>query len=1329
MTAMHNKPISSALPQSRFTMDNSKISPEPSASPGRLARTLAASALALLLGGAQVMPAWAVPAQIPLLSRSENPAKPNVVFTFDDSGSMAWRFMPDAAGFSTTNSVRWSTTFHFGDDDTFGNSGDADGVQLVPTRPNVRSSATGTVCATDLQFSDCRASDLISARMRSSAWNTVFYNPEISYQTWFNSDGTQFPASTASAAWEDPTDRVAAKTVNLVGLQAVPTGTHICRSSTSTLPNGAYSTTTTATCGTVPDENFTLQTGCAATSPAATFTSSVCRFTSTQGASSSNCSGTFGGTWSTSSGGRCDVSAMNTTFCTNKVVGGTWINSACRKSTEQFAPATYYEYLGGTASADFNAALNYRRVRIMDYSTFTRGPGRTDCAVSGSGRSCTQAQEYQNFANWFTYYRTRNYLAIAASSKAFSAQGTDLRIGYGRINKAAAAVDGVSTATVQRGVRTFTGTDRTSFFSWLHNVPASGGTPLRRAMDDVGKYYQRADATGPWANTPGTNDGTPVSGFLQCRKSYHILMTDGFWNGDAANSTISGSNIDNVAGPTISGPSGQSYKYVKARPYQDASDSTTSTLADVAMYYWNRDLQPNIENRIKPDAKNPGFWQHMVNFTVGLGVGGTLSYPNDLAAITAGTKNWPAPAADSASAVDDLWHAAVNSRGEYLSAKDPDEFASSLSSILNEITIRNASEGGVAATAATLQAGNRKYVPEYKTSVWTGNVTAYELDEFGQQLSAVWNAQSALPAHGSRNIYAGTRNGSPKAEPFTTTGLSATLKAEIPGVTDSLINYLRGDATSEGTLYRERPARLGDFVNSQPVFVKSLVDLQYNDLPAGTDGKTSYKNFLTTKAQRPGVLFIGGNDGMLHAFSDANGAEIFGFIPRVLLPFLPALASTSYEHRFYVDGQLTESDAYFGGSWKNVMVGATGAGARAVFALDVTTAYSGMNASNVLWEMDSTTQPELGYVMAPIEVGMTRNGTWVAVFGNGPDSASGTARLFIVNIQTGAVIKTIQASTTTGNGLGGVRLIRDANRVIVGAYAGDLKGNVWKFDLASSSTAAWAVSFGGTPLFRAGTTKPIVAAPQYVVHPLGGYMALVGTGKMYEEGDQSNTDGQSLYGLWDKQKLVINSTTGAVEWATITATEAEVLSNQLANHSFNATTITNAEGATFYTLVNTPLNWTIHRGWSLPLTIVSGHRNLLSPTLVFGYVLFETMSPTATGVANACDDAAAGGSYNLLINPVNGNSPKAAFYDTNADGFVNSSDVVAAGYKGVYDGKDVVLTQKPCRTAADCPSDGSCQPGTKLISVQSALGGNSNFCLNLPAAERWWWRQIQQVPQ
>ncbi|MCM5679660.1 PilC/PilY family type IV pilus protein [Schlegelella sp. S2-27] len=1212
--------------------------------PRRVATGRAVTVLAAVLSGLQAVPAWAAPSQMPFLTRTSNPAHPNIVYTLDDSGSMQWQFMPDS---SLPNNVEsYSMAFHHQDRRARVLSDNSSyNPQVIPTRTN----------------------DLIAARMRSPAWNTVYYNPEIRYHPWYSADGTQFEPANPRAAWIYPTNRPAVGTstqqtnainnglaVNLIGEIEAPSTVEWCRSNR----NGNANNTGTG------DANRT------------------------------------GATCGTLSG------------------------------QERYAPATYYLLNGAN-----NNYTNFTRYRIMDATSFTRGPGRTDCSVSGSTATCTQAQEYQNFANWFTYYRTRQFLALGASSQAFAGLEADagLRVGYGKINKGQTTVDGrASTGTLERGVRRFTGTDREAFFTWLHGQGwSTQGTPLKRAMDDIGQYYSWTDSRGAWGNTPGTTD---TSAALECRKSYHILMTDGYANetGGARSSSRTG-DFDGVSGPTVTGPGGASYQYTPSRPYMSAGGGT---LADLAMYYWNRDLHGTLGNRVRPDATNPAFWQHMVNFTVGLGVGGTLTYPDDLAAITAGTEDWPTVQNNHPTTVDDLWHAAVNSRGRYLSARDPEQFASALSGILQEIIDREASEGGVAAAAATLQAGNRKYVPTYRTGAWTGNLTAYELDASGQQLGEVWNAEAALPAHADRNIFVGTRGtAAPRAVEFTWDTLPAAMRTELgAGASAALVNYLRGDASQEGTTYRRRNARLGDFVNSQPLYVGGLVDMHYQNLPTGTAGRDSYRSFVTAKAARTGAIFVGGNDGMLHAFSNNTGRETFAFIPRALLSSLPVLASSSYTHRYFVDGQQTESDAYFSGSWRNVVVGSTGAGARAVYALD-TTNMTSMGASNVLWEFDSTVNAELGHVMAPVEVGLMKNGQWAAIFGNGPDSASGNARLFIVNLSTGALMAEIQAGTATGNGLGGVRLIRDGNRVVVGAYAGDLQGNVWKFDLASTTSSGWRVAYSGNPLYRAldaaNNPQPIMAAPQYVNHPRGGYMVLVGTGKLYEEGDQTSTQRQTLYGLWDQQVLTLSGTT----WGWSSA-DRITSSTSIVNQSIDTTTISGAGDTVYYTVTTTPLDWTLHRGWSLPLTIVAGQRNLLSPQFLFGYTLFETMSPSAEGVLNPCEDANSGVAVNMLLNPLNGAMPAVPIFDTNGDGVVNSSDQIVAGaHGGGWDGRDVILRQAGCAQLGQCSDsggsgdpngDGPCGAGQRRFVISGASGANASTCLPLPTPERWWWRQLTE---
>ncbi|MEO6270111.1 MAG: PilC/PilY family type IV pilus protein, partial [Lautropia sp.] len=730
------------------------------------------AALALLLCAVLVTDALAAPAQRPLLGRRSTPAEPNVIYTIDDSGSMAWRYMPDTVS-PWTNNDRWRITFHPGDKRSLNTSfgGNESDTGYDPSNAYLRMFST-------------RTNDLISARLRSPAYNTLYYNPEIRYERWFNSNGTQFPPGVSTAAVLNPNST----TWGTVSLEGTISYTGKLCTSTNLLP-------LVTTCGDVVNEPIT--------------------------------------------------------------------------------PATYYQYDGG----DINSLASYTRVRVMDFPSFDRGPARTDCTPNTTtGVTCTQAQEYQNFANWFVYNRNRTYVAITASSQAFAAQGSALRVGYGRIGQRSdISIDGVKTKTIERGVRAFAGPDRDAFFQWLYSTPAQSSTHLRRAVGDVGEYYSRADNRGPWGNTPGSDDPTA---HLACRKSYNILMTDGYWNSDPAANNLARLNVDGLPGPLIANPAGGSYQYTPNRPFADlASD----TLADVAMFYWNRDLRPDLANSVKPDAANPAFWQHMVNFTVGMGVDGTLRSPEDLPDLQSGAKNWPiAVPGESPTAIDDLWHAAINSRGRYLSAADPTTFATELSKILEEIANRNASEAGVSVSSQVLQVGNRKFVPGYVTGDWTGSITAIELDAAGQQLSPQWEASSKLPAYDSRNIYAGTRNSaSPKAVSFSWSSLTAAMRTELGMTANSaLVDYLRGNPALEGSTYRRRASRLGDVVNSQPTFVQGLVNLRYNLLPAGTPGAATYSAFVDAKKIRPGTLFVGANDGMLHAFRGSDGVEEFAFIPR-----------------------------------------------------------------------------------------------------------------------------------------------------------------------------------------------------------------------------------------------------------------------------------------------------------------------------------------------------------------------------------------------------------------------------------------------------------------
>jgi type IV pilus assembly protein PilY1 len=982
-----------------------------------------------------------------------------------------------------------------------------------------------------------------------------------------------------------------------------------------------------------------------------------------------------------------------------RVVDTTWCyrdsRTDCNANDETYDPGLYFR-LKKTAGAymDPTVAANYDQFTInaADGTTFTKYPARTDCA----GTVCTKTEERQNYANWFTYYRTRNLLARGAVAEAFNDSGNTFRLGWGRINDdTSTSIDGVNSIVIRAGVRDFTDAIKADLFTWIYALPADGGTPLPRAMRTIGEYYKRADNRGPWSDNPGTANTTADKA---CRRAYHLLVTDGYWSG----STTSVGNSDNTDGAVITGP-GRNYQYDSDRPYRD---SNSDTLADYAMEYWKTDLRTDLANIVEPSAENPAFWQHMVNFTVGLGVRGTLDPGVDLPALTAGTKTW------GTDKIDDLWHAALNSRGNYISAKDPKELAEAIRNSVGQALTRELREAGVATASTTLQAGNRKYVPLYRSGDWNGDIQAFVLDALGQAGAQSWNAEAKVPVAASRNIYTWRTDTAPaSAAVFTWAAMGTDNQTALGAVaathTTDFVNFLRGNRSKEGDgqPFRERRGVLGDFVNSNPVLVKDAVNLGYINLPAAQGGGTPYSTFLTQKAARSAVLFVGGNDGMLHAFKDTLGAvpaddgkEIFAYVPRSVYPNLSKLADKTYGttalyHQYFVDGPLNETDAYVrapadtAASWRNYLLGTLGAGGRAVFALDITNS-SSMDGSSIRWEISNLNYPDIGYITAPIQAGVLPNGEWVAIFGNGRFSDAGNAVLFVVNLETG-VAQTMTVDATGSNALGGVALVRNSSGQVTGLYAGDLKGKLWKFDYSAIATSRFLVS-GGAPFFSAtssgGTPQPITQAPAVFDTTRGGKMVLFGTGVLDVEAEADSTDVQSIYSVWDKEADTIPR-----------PMDRTVLSTR------TLSTVAGSGGATFYSIAGTSVNWTAERGWVLDLSAIAGLRLIYPPQKATSKVaLMSTISPARNLVV--CE-ASVGSGVNFYLESESGVNPNTPMYDTNGDGVVNTSDTSVVGYATNADGIDAIVRgEMGTGTGIGGGAAGKCPPGTRMISTQNTTG-------------------------
>jgi type IV pilus assembly protein PilY1 len=964
--------------------------------------------------------------------------------------------------------------------------------------------------------------------------------------------------------------------------------------------------------------------------------------------------------------------------CWINPTASTWTSNwgLCSSESRSFYPATYFNYQGGNV----NEASSYERIEVKaGNAPFAGGPKRTDCADPDA---CTYEEEIQNFANWYTYHRSRILTSRGGIGRAFAAQGEDIRVGYGTINAGSSYLDSeASPGTMVRGVRAFSGSDREEFFSLLYerDIPLSG-TPLRRALDDAGQYYTREDARGPWNTTPGAAGGSN----LACRNSYTVLMTDGYWNvGNeyAARHSSRRANVDNQDGPSILNPVplAENFQYTPEPPYQD---DWSDTLADVAMYYWNRDLCPNISNRVPTSVFNEAYWQSMVTFGVGLGVSGTLDQETDLDSLKSGDLDWPDPTTDATprgAKIDDLWHASLNSRGDFFSAMDPEIFSEKLGGLLAALVDRKTGTAAAIATNSTRLIDNTLiYQARFDSETWSGQILAYNINSDGSVGEVEWNTNDSgkIPAHGDRRIF--TWNGT-DGVPFTVAGwdnLSSGQRTDLRagGSEDQgkdRLNWLRGDQSMEndqaGGYLRPRDHILGDIVNSDPLIV-GAPDFQYQDLPAGTPGKETYKAFRIDNAARTRLLYIGGNDGMLHAFDANTGVEQFAYVPAASSSAgLANLSDPDYVHRYYVDGSPNVGDAYLDDSWKTILIGTMGVGGRSVFALDVTDP-DNFDESDILWEFS---HPDMGYAIGKPVLARLQNGQWAVVFGNGYGGDSDRAQLFIVNAQSGELIRRIDTGAGSAgdpNGLSVPALLTDAHRTLTTAYAGDLHGNLWKFDLSDELASNWDIPFVTNPgavrrpLFTArdnsGQVQPMTAPLELGAHPEGGVMVYFGTGKYFEVGDNivgADPPVQSFYGIWDNDSRIPETDRSSLVSQTILA---EGVLHDTSDDQLRAVT----ENPVDYNATPLP-----QRGWFVdlvsPVAGLQGERVVSAPVLRRGRVIFSTLIPLA-------DPCSAGGtSWLMELDAVMGARLIDSVFDVNDDTDIDDDDKITI----IVDGKTVTV--------------------------------------------------------
>jgi type IV pilus assembly protein PilY1 len=732
-----------------------------------------------------------------------------------------------------------------------------------------------------------------------------------------------------------------------------------------------------------------------------------------------------------------------------------------------------------------------------------------------------------NYANWYAYYSTRLLAAKTTSSIAFSyltpgvGEQPQYRVGFHNLGEEPAGYGGAGKAIVWVDVKDWDQPQRDSWYNALFgiSIPSSGGfkTPTIDAMLRIGNLFETGGSAGlpPEVNPLPATAADPIaldvnSNPISCQNNYHILFTDGATNqvslpnavgnqdklipGNANSlTTIATIPPDQVLGSPTNLVAGNAWP----GPFVEGT-TVDNTLADVAMRYWAYDLRPSLKNDVPaPSGKaaqdldwtqDIAWWQH-VNFSaISFGAAGTLDASSTaqqkatVGAIQAGTLSWPnltnpndpiypRGAAAGAVAVDDLWHATVNSRGSFVSAKSPAEVSYGLANILAGIQNQRKSRAAAAFGSPVLDSNNDVFFEVTIEPGWAGDLQKVEVDPVtGLEAKTWWQASVQLAAQikpasvGDEPWMDETKRRvvTLAVDPGTTdvsTGpgvpfrFSKLTNAQLASLANSatqqnkVIAYLRGGSTYGGAAiegtdigqFRKRFGALGDISDAQAAIV-GPPDRGYQD---ATD--PGYATYVATNKTRSTDIVVGANDGMVHVFdagpvapvADGGGNEVFAYIPKALFRGTAGNPATEdptaiqaltyqdggvpiFHHHMYVNATPRVADVDFGngsGDWHTIVVGGLGKGGNSYYALDLTDPSAtdeSAAAGKVLWEWTDPTG-DLKYSYArPVIVKVRETGyptgRWVVIVTGGYNNVSGKGKIYILDAKTGKALRTITTS-------------------------------------------------------------------------------------------------------------------------------------------------------------------------------------------------------------------------------------------------------------------------------------------------------------------------------
>lgn len=1233
-----------------------------------LSRFLAASTFAvLMLQAASVLAAAPVAPNSPPDLGATPPdlnqsVDPNIFVTFDDSGSMTWTHMGDGRPYDgkTTTNTSWDGPWRCAN----------------VINPNIAKGSAGYDVA-------------------SKAMNGVYYNPNVTYVPPLYEDGTSFPNADANLL-KVPQDGVA--------VNRPADGNQITASTALNQYNNNPDGSSTSTSASVTDltgvytKTPNVATNFGASCPS-TYDAGTCNLAFGAGSNATGCPSNAVNCVKTCNlvSGKCPKNNPTYTYTWNDTwtwrvttytitdnrwmcgAGGTAGTSGdgrwtASRATQNPFDGTVTDPLGGGTPNGGPVYWRFKSSALSQLAFDANGqftPAAQTALYTASNWEAVSvpASQYQNFANWYAYYRYRNLMARSAMARVFGVIGgksaANVRVTWQNLgnnsnfnsnsqlpltsiitnlddntNYAQLTSGGASANTVGY---------RHAFFNWIYNVQANSGTPSRSALKRVGTFITTntpTAVTNKLSDPFWQPDASLAAGGseLACRQNFHMLMTDGLYN--SPSTSVSGAGSTSSSNATL--PVGflstndpSAYTAVASSSLGPTTvyghDAWTtdsdggSSYSDMSFYYWVNNLRPDLLGTYPKDfvpayfpdqttgvtataatvdpadpgatpevfwnpANDPATWPHLVQFAVTLGAFGNLTYSNDMdcnkntnglgvgkndqcylrtgQVNSSGSAGWPRPNGNGngiAANIDDLWHAALNSRGAFFVATDPSSLVQHLADIINSVIARAQSSTSTAVSNSVQGANTKGYTAGYDSGSWKGYLYKLTLDSTTAIATATeWDAgciltggtftplapTSQLPPRGeckvttpppyntaapTRIIFTAIKSGTTlvgkpfqwsslgsteqgylNLDPTTTdvntatgqviTTYSVTAPATNDGNGTDRVDYLRGKRGNETSptgetlprQFRIRQSLLGPIVASQPTY-EAAPNSGYQDIyPVGSleqaaaapctggltaSGCNSYEKFVKDNIARRPMIYAGANDGMMHAFDASTGSEVWAYVPNMLYGNGQLAQTTNPSNTLIasVDDTPVIRDVFLSTDkkWHTILLGSMRLGGRGIYALDITDQSDPSSettaAGKFMWEFTNLNDADLGYTYSSANVARLHNGKWVVLVASGyfpqklqvasstygknstPDTAaastSGVTHLWILDAADGSLIRKIDTpSSISSYGLStpvltdfGLDQIDDV------AVAGDLAGNLWRFDLTNTDPTKWSV--------------------------------------------------------------------------------------------------------------------------------------------------------------------------------------------------------------------------------------------------------------------------------